>query len=347
MSLLPDENFRKDFLTGFLTRESLVLTVTQLTENYQIYKKAFSILLIDIDFFKTFNDKYGHLLGDEVIKYFSSTINLDLVTVQTSLFRFGGDEFLVVFHAADSNEAYRLATRLLTNMKGRPCNLRGNQVAMSFSGGIASYPDDGKSVGELLECADKALYISKRYGRCQVTQYKKIWLKKLLIAAKVCAVFMLFFLMATLVRMNFQDKIYQWIYQGISVEEKIKARFLKRIEDVKKGWADTFEAARHGADMSLISLDGGSGSKPLPKATVNTESSFIRPIPATPVVVPRSKAVEKLDKIHLKSGGIVRGFILSENEQGTVKVALNVQAGKGAITLKKDEIEKIERAVTE
>ncbi len=342
MNPAPYEGFRKDFLTGYLTRESLIPTVKQLVENYQIYKKSFSILLIDIDFFKTFNDKYGHLLGDEVIKYFSSAIHLDLVTVRTSCFRFGGDEFLVIFHAADSNEAYRLAARLSSNMRERPCNLRGNQVGMSFSGGIASYPQDGKNVDELLECADKALYVSKRFGRRQVTQFGKIWLKNVFFTGKLFAIFVLFFLMATLVRINFQDKVYQWIYQGISAEEKLKVRFLQRVKDVRKGWADTFEAARHGARMSLLKLDDGSEAATLRDIPLTAKSK--PPIPTeTITAVPTVKTVLNLDKIYLKSGGLVKGFIVAENEQ-MVKISLNVQSGKGMINLNKEDIEKIERA---
>ncbi len=153
--------------------------------------RPFSILLFDIDHFKSYNDKYGHLFGDQVLKYFSSSLKLSFWYAEIVPFRFGGDEFIIVFPEKDAEEPFLVSVRLKNNMRNRPFLLDGNEFHIYFSGGIASYPHDGKTAEHLIENADKAMYCSKRYGRNRITQYRKIWQVRL-----TQSVFIMLFILA-------------------------------------------------------------------------------------------------------------------------------------------------------
>src|SRR3989338_1580528 len=115
-------------------------------EEFLTNKKPFSVLILDVDHFKSFNDKYGHLYGDEVLKYFSSSLRLDLEDEENVPFRFGGDEFIMVFPNKTPNDAYHLAIRLRKNIRTRSCLIKGKQVSVTFSGGVASYPADANKI---------------------------------------------------------------------------------------------------------------------------------------------------------------------------------------------------------
>ena len=317
---------RKDFLTGFYTRESLVRSINTLRTEYETYKKAFSLLLIDIDNFKMFNDKYGHLLGDEVLKYFASSIRLDLIAEQTALFRFGGDELLVLFHAADSEEAYPIAARMLDNIKRRPCNLRGVNLKMSFSGGIASYPKDAWTAEDLLERADKALYASKRNGRGQITLYRKIWIKRL----KVWIVLSSFFLGATLlgvaIHLNFDLKIRQATHRVFAAAKKVETAFTEAVKHVK--------AAQAQAQKSPAFKKPSENQSSAPKKFFSDEPVAPKAPPPPP---------KPSDTIYLKNGGVIRGRILSQDEH-TLTVQWDVREGRGSMVLKKENVDRIEPA---
>lgn len=165
---------KQDFLTNCYTRESINPYLEKLQAEHKAYNKEFSILLLDIDHFKSFNDKYGHLDGDEVLKYFSSSLRLGLAQIDSTIFRFGGDEFIIVFPEKNAREAYHVAVGLQDMLKSRPFLLAGKLLKMSFSGGIASGATDGNTPEKLVESADKAMYVSKKRGRARTTVYGKI-----------------------------------------------------------------------------------------------------------------------------------------------------------------------------
>lgn len=162
----------KDFLTDCYTKEWLGPTLTRIRAECSVSKKPLTILVIDLDNFKVYNDKYGHMDGDEVLKYFSSTLRLSLGDEEAIPFRFGGDEFIILFPGKDSGEVYGIANEILKNLRRRPFLMRGRIFKMSFSGGIVSYPADGKDTEDLLSKADKAMYYSKTHGRGRNTQHR-------------------------------------------------------------------------------------------------------------------------------------------------------------------------------
>jgi diguanylate cyclase (GGDEF)-like protein len=164
------EEPQKDYLTGFFLRDTLYIFLKELISDAGLSKKCFSILLIDLDHFKKYNDKFGHLFGDEILEYVSDTF--PLFFSKTNCFRYGGDEFVVILKDKDSKEAFRLAMDLKRHMNERPFLFEGksyNDFKIGFSCGIASFPSDGHTAAELLKKADETMYFSKRHGRNLIT----------------------------------------------------------------------------------------------------------------------------------------------------------------------------------
>ncbi len=170
---------KQDFLTNCYTRESIKPYLDKLFAEHKAYNKEFSVILLDVDHFKSFNDKHGHLYGDEVLKYFSSSIRLASANVDSTVFRYGGDEFIIVLTEKNDKKAYKVAVELQNTLKSRPFLLSGKLLRMSFSGGIASCATDGDSPEKLIASADKAMYISKKRGRARTTVYSRIWLDRI------------------------------------------------------------------------------------------------------------------------------------------------------------------------
>lgn len=172
-------NAKVDFLTKCYLKEALTPLFYRLKADYKASKKPWSVLLLDIDHFKSFNDKYGHLSGDEVLKYFASSLRLGLEGLECAIVRFGGDEFVIVFPGKKSKEVGVIAGMLQKNIKNREFLLKGKLFKMGFSGGIATCPSNGETMDELLASADKAMYVSKKNGRGRSTTYSGILMARL------------------------------------------------------------------------------------------------------------------------------------------------------------------------
>ena len=198
---------RKDFLTSCFTREEFGDFMDKVFIESKMYQKPFSLLLVDVDKFKNFNDKFGHLCGDEVLKYFSSTLRLSLEDVEHFPFRYGGDEFVVVFPQKSSAETYTLATKVSRNMKKRRLLLKGRLFKMAFSGGVASYPADADSVESLIDKADKAMYFSKKHCPGKATQYSKIWFRRFEEVIGIVFVILLFLAIVFGRNFNFKNQL--------------------------------------------------------------------------------------------------------------------------------------------
>ena len=119
-----------------------------------------SIAMIDIDFFKKINDKYGHQLGDEVLKYFVNLIKNN-IRKNDILIRYGGEEFLIFMPNTSKNEAYIVLNKLKNILK----NDENKILNFTFSGGIA---DEGETLSEMIKLADDRLYQAKKEGRDKV-----------------------------------------------------------------------------------------------------------------------------------------------------------------------------------
>jgi diguanylate cyclase (GGDEF)-like protein len=150
----------KDPLTGAFNRRYLSRFVENLIKN----KELFTIAHLDIDFFKQVNDRYGHGIGDEVLKEFviffmSRLRRADIIA------RSGGEEFILVLCNTEFEDAFKVVNRYRREMK--KTTFSSQKIIIKFSAGIAQY-NNGKSLDELLKVSDEALYIAKREGRDQV-----------------------------------------------------------------------------------------------------------------------------------------------------------------------------------
>lgn len=128
---------------------------------------AFSLLMIDIDYFKNYNDKFGHTAGDIVLKNLSLNMSEFLKGLSPIISRFGGEEFCVIL-SLDKKKAYAVAEELRKKIEKTRIILRGQETGVTISIGVASFPADARDEDELIIKADKAMYEAKQKGRNRV-----------------------------------------------------------------------------------------------------------------------------------------------------------------------------------
>lgn len=131
-------------------------------------KSWFSIVLIDIDFFKKFNDTYGHQAGDEVLRQVGQVLKKS-VKPEDVVARYGGEEMVIILANANTENAVTIADRICKTIAHKKFTLaEGLIVNVTISLGVATYQLHGKTSTELIEFADKGLYRAKKNGRNQV-----------------------------------------------------------------------------------------------------------------------------------------------------------------------------------
>lgn len=156
-----------DELTGLTNRSEMRASLIKNLARAERYKEPFSLLLIDLDRFKIINDNYGHAAGDKVLKSFSGLAKQ--VARETDLLaRWGGEEFILLLTNTDAIRATHIAERLRTTTEETTITVNQQNIRVTISIGVASYPDDGKSIEELISRADGALYEAKRNGRNRI-----------------------------------------------------------------------------------------------------------------------------------------------------------------------------------
>ncbi len=130
-------------------------------------KKPISLAMIDIDHFKKINDNYGHQYGDLLLKSFSHYI-LSTIREEDLAARFGGDEIMLVFPGMDQENAVNKAEEIRENFPRLAVVANQKEVSTTITIGIATYPQSGKTVDEVIRAADGALYAAKEEGRNRV-----------------------------------------------------------------------------------------------------------------------------------------------------------------------------------
>lgn len=124
------------------------------------------MLVLDIDHFKSINDNYGHLMGDEVLKEIATRLKLSLRT-EDHVFRYGGEEFVILLSATDLPSARLTAERIRMMVEQKPIKKLGVSLNISTSIGVTEW-QRGESSSSLFQRADQALYAAKTGGRNQV-----------------------------------------------------------------------------------------------------------------------------------------------------------------------------------
>jgi diguanylate cyclase (GGDEF)-like protein len=154
-----------DALTGVLDRSRLDRDGTEMVRTAMRRGRPFSVMVIDADHFKDINDRFGHLEGDEVLKKIADAIRRS-IRGDDHLFRFGGEEFIVLANATDHSDAIRVAERICRSVTE---SVRAAGTAtVTISIGVATGPQQGLSLIELISAADKSLYQAKADGRNRV-----------------------------------------------------------------------------------------------------------------------------------------------------------------------------------
>jgi diguanylate cyclase (GGDEF)-like protein len=120
--------------------------------------------MMDIDDFKTFNDQYGHLMGDQALKNVAKAIK-ETIPVDAIAARYGGEEFAVLLTGTDKLKAVEISNKII--QKVAKTDVEGLHVTISC--GVATCPEDGRHSSTLVSSADSALYISKKTGKNKVT----------------------------------------------------------------------------------------------------------------------------------------------------------------------------------
>lgn len=136
--------------------------------NVSRYGGSFSLILIDIDFFKKFNDKHGHQSGDAVLRQVAQTIKRNIRQSDLAC-RYGGEEMAIILTNTKKDDAITTATKVWSAIRDRKFELAdGNKANVTISVGVAAMPDNGTTPADLIEFADKCLYKAKQNGRDQV-----------------------------------------------------------------------------------------------------------------------------------------------------------------------------------
>lgn len=157
-----------DKLTGLFNRHYIVDQLELLHSSYMRYGNACSIVMVDIDHFKLINDRFGHIVGDEVLVVFSRLMET-MVRQGDLIGRYGGEEFLLVLPMTDLTAALLLAQRIRTKLAAEPLFDQPEILVITASFGVAQI-EKGESIDSWLLRADQALYSAKEHGRnCVMT----------------------------------------------------------------------------------------------------------------------------------------------------------------------------------
>lgn len=156
-----------DSLTGLHNRRHFTDLARRELERTRRYRHGLSILMIDIDHFKSINDEYGHLIGDEVLANFAKLMKENLREVDI-LGRLGGEAFAVLMPMTRTATALEVAERLRHTIEKEAIPTSREPIKVTISGGVASYRKGMVDIDELIIKADQGLYTAKRKGRNRI-----------------------------------------------------------------------------------------------------------------------------------------------------------------------------------
>lgn len=162
----------KDALTSLYNRRYFIEQVRRDLSRSQENKTA-SVISLDVDHFKKFNDTYGHDAGDTVLRAMSQVL-LNSFRGSDTPCRYGGEEFAVYMPGASATIAMQRAQELRMAVEAEVVRYSGEELKITISSGIATYPDNGTSVQSLIKSADKALYAAKDSGRNAVKHFNEL-----------------------------------------------------------------------------------------------------------------------------------------------------------------------------
>ena len=165
---LVRERFETDVVTGVTSRMKAEEELLRVMSAARRHGTPLVVALLDLDRFKTVNDRFGHATGDEVLRRFGAALRA-AVRVEDVVARWGGEEFLVALSDCTAEGATTRLTTFLEQWRATELQaVDGTVFTSSFSAGVAQAPDDGGDVTAVCRSADEALYRAKNAGRAQV-----------------------------------------------------------------------------------------------------------------------------------------------------------------------------------
>ena len=157
----------RDSLTGLYNRKHLMETLDKEVSRSQRHSHSFSLLVIDIDHFKKYNDTYGHLAGDEVLRRLAAVFTESIRSSDYAA-RYGGEEFIIILPETGAGQGVEAVERIRHKMAEERFGGEDESIKVTISVGVASYPENGEDAETVIRNADAALYEAKELGRNRV-----------------------------------------------------------------------------------------------------------------------------------------------------------------------------------
>jgi diguanylate cyclase (GGDEF)-like protein len=154
----------RDELTGLLNRREFDRIMAEEEERARRFGQPLSLVVIDLDLFKSINDRHGHAVGDAVLKEAAARMAESIRTVDRAA-RIGGEEFALILVQTDRASALEVARRAISSVAKSEVKTGALSIAVTASAGVAALPSDARTAADLFAAADKALYSAKGAGR--------------------------------------------------------------------------------------------------------------------------------------------------------------------------------------
>ncbi|EDZ62357.1 diguanylate cyclase, GGDEF domain protein [Sulfurimonas gotlandica GD1] len=172
MEKLKDTSLR-DGMTGLYNRRFLEEVIDKIMHQATRSKETYSVLMLDVDFFKMVNDTYGHDVGDRVIVEIGKVLKDNIRDADLAI-RYGGEEFVVMLHNASDEGTQEVASKIHSAFAALSFDVgTGEMMKKTMSIGISKFPKDGDTIWKCIKFADTALYVAKTTGRNKIVHYEK------------------------------------------------------------------------------------------------------------------------------------------------------------------------------
>jgi diguanylate cyclase (GGDEF)-like protein len=173
-----EQQTRLDSLTGVYNHGYFLKRLEEQAEEAVITKTPLGLIMLDIDYFKLYNDTFGHLVGDQILTALCTVIKQH-IKQQDAVGRWGGEEFIISLPGATGPQAVQVAQRIGETMKLLKVEDRHKNMLPipTVSQGIAVFPDEADQIFQLIDIADRRLYIAKERGRNQIEPVENHWIE--------------------------------------------------------------------------------------------------------------------------------------------------------------------------